>query len=70
MFIKYGIIYDTTDGFSKKYRCTNAMWILSALAFTHRVIRDRCVNYPGHGRIKIDGINGADKTYLKKKCSW
>ena len=25
--IKDGIIYDTTDGCSKKYRCENAMWI-------------------------------------------
>ena len=60
--VKDGIIYDTTDGYSKQYRCKNFMWRLSVLAFTCRVIIYRCINSPGHGRSKIDGINGSDKT--------
>ena len=43
------------------------MWILSVLAFTHKFIIDRCVDVPGLGRRKIDGTNGANKTYLKQK---
>ena len=39
-FINYGIIYDTTDGCSKQYRCSNALWLLSVLEFTYRVIID------------------------------
>ena len=43
------------------------MWLLSVLEFTHRVIIYKIINHPGHGRIKIDGINGDNKTYLKQK---
>ena len=43
------------------------MWILFLLVFTHRVIIDICNNAPGRGRIKIHGINGYYKTYLKQK---
>ena len=68
LFIKYGIIYDTKDGCSKKCRqCENLMWLLYALEFTYRVIIYRCMNDPGRGRSKIDGINGSGKTYLKQK---
>ena len=67
VFINDGIIYDTTDGCNKQYRCANEIWILSVLAFTHRVIIDRCINTTGHGRIKIGGITGDDMTYLKQK---
>ena len=31
------------------------------------MIVDRFVNYPGHGRRKIDSISGLKKTYLKQK---
>ena len=41
------------------------MWILSVMEFTRRLIIDRLTNSPGHGRSKIDGINGAEKKYLK-----
>ena len=53
LFIKDGIIYDTTDICSKKYRCENAVWVLFVLAFTHRVIIHGYINAPGRGRIKI-----------------
>ena len=46
------------------------MWLLSVLSFTHRVIIDRFINDTGHGRRKIDGINGAKKTCPKKKYDW
>ena len=67
--IKDGIIYDTTYGCSKKYRCTNAMWILSVLEFTYIVIIDRCTNATDNGRSKVEGVNGSDKTYFKQKCA-
>ena len=47
---------------SKQYICANKMWLLSILAFTSRLIIDRWVNHPGHGRIKRYGINGSDKS--------
>jgi hypothetical protein len=63
------IIYDTTDGCTKQYRCANAMYLLSKLSFMYQIVIDRCVSAPGHGRSKIDGINGADKTYLRSKMT-
>ena len=61
LFIKYVIMYNNTDGCSKQYICANAMWVLSVLEFTHRVIIYRFVDAPGHGGSKIYGINGAYK---------
>ena len=61
--IKNGIIYDTTDGCSRQFVCSNTMCLLSILAFTYRVIVDKCINYPGN----IDGINGSGKVILKRK---
>ena len=42
------------------------MWILFVLVFTYRVIIDRCINDPGNGRRKIDGINGSEKRYFRQ----
>ena len=67
LFIKDGIIYDTTYGCSKQYTFENTMWLLSVLELTKRVIIDRCINAPGNGRSKRYVINGAYKTYLKQK---
>ena len=50
----------------EKYICKSEMWILSVLVFTYRLIIDRCINYPFHGRIKIDVINGSGRSYLRK----
>jgi hypothetical protein len=58
------VIYDTTDGCTKHYRCYNSIYLLSKLSMQYQIIIDRCVSIPGHGKSKIDGINGADKTNL------
>ena len=31
------------------------------------MIIDICINSPGHGKSKIDDINGSKKTHLKQK---
>ena len=67
VFIKDGIIYDTIYQCSKQYICANIMWILSLLEFTYRVIIYILINYPGHERRKIYGINGYEKSYLRQK---
>ena len=36
------------------------------LLFTNRVIINRCINAPGHGRSKIYGIIGSYKAYLRQ----
>ena len=65
LFIKDGIIYDTAYGCSNKCRRENAIWLLSVLKFTYRVIIYIFINNLSHRRSKIDGINGSDKTHLK-----
>ena len=67
LFIKYVIIHNTKHGCIKQYRCANLMWLLYILPFISIVIPDRFIKSPGHGRSKIYGINGSDKTYLKQK---
>ena len=62
LFIKDGIMYDTTDGCSKQYRFENQMCLLSVLAFTYIVTIDKFINSPDDGKIKIYGINGSDKS--------
>ena len=42
------------------------MWILAVFVFTYIFIIDRRINYPVHGRIKIDDINGCDNSYLRQ----
>ena len=45
------------------------MWILAVLVFIYRLIIDRLINSPGHGRIKIDRINGYENSYLRQRYS-
>ena len=60
--MKYVIIHYNIDGCRKQYRFENIMWLLYVLKFAFRVIIDRCINAPGNRRIKIDRINGSEKT--------
>ena len=43
------------------------MYILSVLEFTYRVIIDRCINHPGHGRFKLDSTHGSENSHLRRK---
>ena len=67
LLIKYGIIYDNKYICSKRCICTNAMWLLYVLVFTHRGIIDICINAPGRVICKIYGIKVSEKTCLKQK---
>ena len=69
LFVKDGIIYDTTDGCRNIYRCANSMRLLSVLAFTYRVKLDILVNAPVCRRSKIDGINRSEKSISKTKIA-
>ena len=70
LFIKDGIIYDTSDGCSKKYICADAFCLLSVLSLTFRVIIYRYINDPGHGIIKIYGMSRSYKSYLRQNFAW
>ena len=56
---------DGTDGCAKQYRCATAMYLLSLLASKYKVVIDRAIGAPGHGKSKIDGLNAVDKRFLR-----
>ena len=62
-------VWESTDGCSKKYRCCSALYFLSYISFKYKIIIDRMIGTPGHGKDLVDGINASDKRYLKgKRC--
>jgi hypothetical protein len=61
---EHATMLDSTDGCSKQYRCAKAYWLLSYLAFKFKIVIDRAIGAPGHGKGRIDGINATDKQYL------
>ena len=58
-------LYGNTDGSGTQYRCSNAIYFLSLLAFNYSIIIDRAVGAPGHGKDLVDGLYAVDKLYLK-----
>jgi hypothetical protein len=60
---------EETDGCSKQYRCATACFLLSLLATTHKIVIDRAIGAPGHGKDEVDGLNATDKRYLSEKMS-
>ncbi len=58
-------LYGNTDGSGTQYRCSNALYFLSLLAFNYSIIIDCAVGAPGHGKDLVDGLNAVDKLYLK-----
>lgn len=60
-------MWDSTDGCSKQYRCAKAFWLLTYLAVTFKIIIDRAIGAPGHGKGRVDGINAVDKRYLASR---
>ena len=43
-------LYETTDDCSNEYRCSTALWFLSALSYECNIIIDRSFCAPGHGK--------------------
>ena len=61
------VILDHTDGCAKQYRCGNALFFLSILSQKYKVVIDRAIAAPGHGKSIIDGLNAVDKTHLRQR---
>ena len=59
--------WESTDGYSKQYRCGSALFFLCYISFKYKIIIDRMIGAPGHGKNLVDSINTSDKTYLKDK---
>jgi hypothetical protein len=58
-------MYDDTDGCAKQYRCGNALYLLSVLSCKFKIVIDRAVGAPGHGKDLVDGLNATDKKFLR-----
>ena len=60
-------IWESTDEYSKKYRCDAAIYFLSYVSIKCNTIVGRMINALGYGKDIVDGINACDKIYLKGK---
>ena len=60
-------VLEVTDGCGKQYRCGNALMLLSVLARKYEIIIDRAVDAPGHGKGVVDGIQGSEKNFIRRK---
>ena len=60
-------VWKSTDGCSKQYRCGSALYFLSYISIKYKMIIDRMIGAPGHGKDLVDGINAIDTRYLKGK---
>ena len=57
-------MWDQTDGWANKYRCSIAYHLMYYLSKSYQIILDRAVDTPGHGKDVVDGFNAVQKQYL------
>ena len=60
-------VLEDTDGCSKQYRCSLAIYLMTVLSYLYGIIIDREINTPGHGKNVVDEINTTEKHFLKEK---
>ena len=60
-------VWEDTDGCSKQYRCSLAIYLMTVLSYLYGIIMDRAMNSPRHGKSIVDGLNDNDKFYLREK---
>ena len=63
------VMFDGTDGCAKQYRSGTALFLLSLHAAMHRIVIDRAIGAPGHGKDIIDGLNATEKRFLAQKMT-
>ena len=57
-------MWDQTDGCAKQYRCSIAYYLMSYLSTSFKIVIDRYIDTPGHGKDVVDGFNAVHKRYL------
>ena len=57
-------MWDQTDGCAKQYRCSISYYLMSYLSTSYKIVLDRAVDTPGHGKYVVDGFNVVQKRYL------
>ena len=60
-------VWESTDECYKQYRYGSTPYSLSNINFTYKIIIDRMIGAPDHGKDIVDGINASDKRYWKGK---
>ena len=54
-------MWDQTDGCAKQYRCSIAYYLMYYLSTSYKIVLDRAVDTPGHGKDVLDGLNAVQK---------
>ena len=57
-------IWDQTDGCPKQYMCSIDYYLNSYLSTSYKIVLDKPVDTPGHGKDVVDGFNAYQKRYL------
>ena len=60
----FKILVSIVDGCAVQYRSGSVCYQLCAIAFGLKIVIDRIVHPPGHGKCIVDALNGVDKTLL------
>ena len=64
LFSEMSNMWENTDGCAEQFFCTTALYLLSMLAYEYKIIIDRGVGAPGHGREVVDGLNATKKAFF------
>ena len=59
--IRGGKMWDQTGGYAKQYRFSIAYYLMSYLSKSYKIVLDRAVHTPGHGKDLVDGFNAVQK---------
>ena len=62
---KDSVIYVTSDGCPKQYKCANAVKLQQILAKIYNLSLDWMVTCPHHGKSLVDALAGLDKFLLR-----
>ena len=63
-----GRVLGSTDGCAKQYKCSTAIRFMSHLSFQEKIVIDRAIGAPGHGKCEVDAINGVDKNTIHREA--
>ena len=56
--------WDQTYGCANQYRCSIDYYLMSYLSTSYKIVLDRVLDTPGHGKDVVDGFNALQKRYL------
>ena len=59
-----GTMWYQAGGCAKQYRCYIVYYLMSFLSKPYKIVIDRAVDTPVHGKYVVDGFNDVQKQYL------